>query len=169
MKDKFNFNIDNAFAAAVIAQNINKRYIKVTQEPPGVSANRTLVMSMLTDVIPFTDSEMEAGRKIRQYFQQHLTFKIVKGVEISPFEMAFSIASMAFGTFSLKSNTSFPASKAFTSTLPGSKNLATPFMFNASVKTSPLYPSSLRNKSVTTLGDKVEARFFAVSNTGIFK
>lgn len=86
MKDKFNFNIDNAFAAAVIAQNINKRYIKVTQEPPGVSANRTLVMSMLTDVIPFTDSEMEAGRKIRQYFQQHLTFKIVKGVEISPFE-----------------------------------------------------------------------------------
>lgn len=86
MKDKFNFNIDNAFAAAVIAQKINQSYIKVTQEPQGKSANRTLVMSMLTDVIPFTDSEMEEGRKVRNHFQQHLTFKIIKGDNVTPFE-----------------------------------------------------------------------------------
>ena len=64
--------------------------------------------------------------------------------------------SIAVGTFSAKSNTSFPAKKAAKSISPGCLKLLAPFIFSASVKINPSNFNWFFKISVTTFSDKEE-------------
>ena len=80
-------------------------------------------------------------------FRINRTFSsIISSVMMSP-STAFSIALIAFGTFSENNKISLSANKALTSNSPDLKYFVTPFMFRASVIVKPLKPSSSFNKS----------------------
>ena len=84
-KPSFSYDADKVWGAAVVAFRANNGYIKALA--PGVSAhktNRQIVEEILKDDALLLDSDMEEGRKIRQYFQA-LTFKVIEGKQLSPF------------------------------------------------------------------------------------
>ena len=84
-KPSFSYDADKVWGAAVVAFRINKGYVKAIA--PGIEShktNRQLVEELLKDNVPILDSDIEEGRKIRQYFKG-LTFKVIEGKSLTPF------------------------------------------------------------------------------------
>lgn len=84
-KPSFSHDADKVWALAVIAFRLNKGYVKALA--PDIKAhmtNRQIIESMLKDNVALSDTDMEEGQKIRQYFKA-LTFKVIEGKQLSPF------------------------------------------------------------------------------------
>lgn len=81
----FSYEADKVWGAAVVAMRINNGYIKALA--PGINAhktNRQIVDEILSTNDEISESSMEEGRKIRQYFKA-LTFKVIEGKTLTPF------------------------------------------------------------------------------------
>jgi hypothetical protein len=88
-KPVVNFNADDVWAAAVAAQRINGRYVKlsmISESDPSINqqSNRQIVNSFLADPFTITDEDREEGKKVRSFFQA-FTFKILQGRALSEF------------------------------------------------------------------------------------
>jgi hypothetical protein len=85
------FNANDVWGAAVAAQRINGKYVKlsVLSSDPGVNcqSNRQIVNSLLTDPWMITGEDYEQGKKVRAFYQAY-TFKILQGKQLSEFDNA---------------------------------------------------------------------------------
>ena len=89
-KPVLNFNADDVWGAAVAAQRINGRLIKlamISESDPDLTtlSNRMIVEKLLTDPFTITDKDREEGKKVRSFFQAY-TFKILQGKRLSEFD-----------------------------------------------------------------------------------
>ena len=81
----FSHEADRVWALAVIAYRTNNGYIKALA--PDIKAhmtNRQIIEDMLKNNTAINDSDLEEGRKVRQYFKA-LTFKVIEGKNLTPF------------------------------------------------------------------------------------
>lgn len=81
----FSHDADRVWALAVIAYRTNNGYIKALA--PSIEAhytNRQIIEDMLKNNTAISDSDLEEGQKIRQYFKA-LTFKVIEGKSLTPF------------------------------------------------------------------------------------
>jgi hypothetical protein len=88
-KPVLNLSPDDVWGAAVQAQRINGKYIKlsmISESDPSVNqqSNRQIVNSLLADPFTITDEDREEGKKVRAFFQA-FTFKILQGKALSEF------------------------------------------------------------------------------------
>jgi hypothetical protein len=88
-KPVLNLSPDDVWGAAVAAQRINGKYIKlsmISESDPSVNqqSNRQIVNSFLADPFTITDEDREEGKKVRAFFQA-FTFKILQGKALSEF------------------------------------------------------------------------------------
>jgi len=88
-KPVLNLSPDDVWGAAVAAQRINGKYIKlsmISESDPSVNqqSNRQIVNSLLADPFTITDEDREEGKKVRAFFQAY-TFKILQGKALSEF------------------------------------------------------------------------------------
>lgn len=88
-KPVVNFNADDVWAAAVVAQRTNGAYVKVSmwsESDPKFSqqSNRHIMESLLADPLTISDEDRAEGKKVRAYFQAY-TFKILQGRALSEF------------------------------------------------------------------------------------
>jgi len=88
-KPVLNLSPDDVWGAAVAAQRINGKYIKlsmISESDPSVNqqSNRQIVNSLLADPFTITDEDREQGLKVRAFFQA-FTFKILQGKALSEF------------------------------------------------------------------------------------
>lgn len=84
-KPTFSYDADRVWGAAVVAYRANKGYVKALGL--GIKAhktNRQIVEEILVDNVLIPDTDLEEGRKIRQYFKA-LTFKVLAGETLTPF------------------------------------------------------------------------------------
>lgn len=86
-KPVLNYNADDVWGAACMAQRINGGYIKlVTSYTTNAEhTNRNLMEKFLTDTTEITDEDREQGKKVRKYYQG-LTFKVLKGIKLGEFD-----------------------------------------------------------------------------------
>lgn len=84
-KPVLNFNADDVWGAAVMAQRINGSYIKAIA--PGVEqqTNRQIIEGLLADPFIITDEDRDEGKKVRAFYQAY-TFKILQGKQLSEFD-----------------------------------------------------------------------------------
>lgn len=91
-KPAFSYDADLVWGLAVVAFRTNNGYIKAVAPDLNQQTNRQLMEQSLQDNLPLLGSEIEEGRKIRQYFQA-LMFKVIEGKTLSPFlQSAMEIA-----------------------------------------------------------------------------
>ena len=88
-KPVVNYNADDVWGAAVAAQRINGKYVKlsmISEYDPAINqqSNRQIVNSFLADPFTITDEDREEGLKVRAFFQAY-TFKILQGKALSEF------------------------------------------------------------------------------------
>ena len=88
-KPVINFNADDVWAAAVVAQRTNGAYVKVgmlSESNPEMNqqSNRQIMESLLADPFTISDEDRAEGKKVRAYFQAY-TFKILQGRALSEF------------------------------------------------------------------------------------
>jgi hypothetical protein len=84
-----NYNADEVWGAAVAAQRINGKYVKlsmISESDPAVNqqSNRQIVQNLLADPRLITTEDFEQGKKVRTFFQAY-TFKILQGKALSEF------------------------------------------------------------------------------------
>lgn len=87
-KPKPEYNADDVWAAAVAAQRVNNKYIKYV-EPDAIESqksNRDLLMDFISNPSTIHDEDREQGKLIRKYYQG-LTFKVLQGKKLSPFDI----------------------------------------------------------------------------------
>ena len=88
-KVTINYNADDVWAAAVVAQRINGAYVKlsmISESDPTLTkkSNRQIVESLLADTTSITDEDREQGKKVRAHYQA-FTFKILQGKQLNEF------------------------------------------------------------------------------------
>lgn len=88
-KVTINYNADDVWAAAVVAQRINGAYVKlsmISESDPTLTkkSNRQIVESLLADTTQITDEDREQGKKVRAHYQA-FTFKILQGKQLNEF------------------------------------------------------------------------------------
>jgi hypothetical protein len=88
-KPVVNYNADDVWGAAVAAQRINGKYVKlsmISESDPAINqqSNRQIVNSFLADPFTITDEDREQGKQVRTFFQAY-TFKILQGKALSEF------------------------------------------------------------------------------------
>jgi hypothetical protein len=88
-KPVVNFNADDVWGAAVQAQRINGKYVKlsmISESDPAINqqSNRQIIEALLADPFTITDEDREQGKKVRAFFQAY-TFKILQGKALSEF------------------------------------------------------------------------------------
>lgn len=88
-KPVLNFNADDVWGAAVAAQRINGKYVKlsmVSESDPAINqqSNRQIIEALLADPFTITDEDREQGVKVRAFFQA-FTFKILQGKALNEF------------------------------------------------------------------------------------
>ncbi len=88
-KPVVNFNANDVWGAAVQAQRINGKYVKlsmISESDPAINqqSNRQIVNSLLADPFTITDEDREQGKKVRAFFQAY-TFKILQGKALGDF------------------------------------------------------------------------------------
>jgi len=83
-KVMFTYESDKVWGAAVVAFRANKGYVKALAPGLHTKTNRQIVDELLKDNVPLLNSDIEEGRKVRQYFKA-LTFKIIEGKTLTPF------------------------------------------------------------------------------------
>ena len=88
-KPVVNYNADDVWGAAVAAQRINGKYVKlsmISESDPSINqqSNRQIVNSLLAGPLSITDEDREEGKKVRAFFQAY-TFKILQGKALSEF------------------------------------------------------------------------------------
>lgn len=100
-KPTFSYESDKVWGAAVVAFRANKGYVKALAPGLNTKTNRQIVDELLKDNVPLLDTDIEEGKKIRQYFKA-LTFKVIEGKTLTPFlTNAMQIAEKDFITDSL--------------------------------------------------------------------
>jgi methyl coenzyme M reductase gamma subunit len=105
------YNADDVWAAAVQAQAINGRYIKVVDYGLPQKTNRQIVDELLKDTTQITQENRDQGIAVRQYFKG-LTFKLLEGKTLNDFNnTAMTIASKdaIAGNYDLAVIVSLPA------------------------------------------------------------
>lgn len=85
-----NYNADDVWSAACVAQRINGSYIKlciISEADPATTklSNRMIIEKLLVDQSGITDEDREQGKKVRAFYQA-LTFKILQGKQLSEFD-----------------------------------------------------------------------------------
>jgi hypothetical protein len=116
-KPVVNFNADDVWGAAVQAQRINGKYVKlsmISESDPSINqqSNRQIVNSLLADPFTITDEDREQGKKVRAFFQAY-TFKILQGKALSDFNntaMLISNRDVITSDYDVAVITSLPAS-----------------------------------------------------------
>jgi hypothetical protein len=116
-KPVVNFNADDVWGAAVAAQRINGKYVKlsmISESDPAINqqSNRQIVNSFLADPFTITDEDREEGKKVRAFFQAY-TFKILQGKALSDFNntaMLISNRDVITSDYDVAVITSLPAS-----------------------------------------------------------
>jgi hypothetical protein len=88
-KPVVNYNADDVWGAAVAAQRINGKYVKlsmISESDPAINqqSNRQIVNSFLADPFTITDEDREQGKQVRTFFQAY-TFKILQGKALTEF------------------------------------------------------------------------------------
>jgi len=88
-KPVVNYNADDVWGAAVAAQRINGKYVKlsmISESDPAINqqSNRQIVNSLLADPFTITDEDREQGKQVRTFFQA-FTFKILQGKALNEF------------------------------------------------------------------------------------
>jgi hypothetical protein len=88
-KPVVNYNADDVWGAAVAAQRINGKYVKlsmISESDPTINqqSNRQIVNSFLADPFTITDEDREQGKQVRTFFQA-FTFKILQGKALNEF------------------------------------------------------------------------------------
>jgi len=88
-KPVVNYNADDVWGAAVAAQRINGKYVKlgmISESDPAINrqSNRQIVNSFLADPFTITDEDRVQGKQVRTFFQAY-TFKILQGKALSEF------------------------------------------------------------------------------------
>jgi hypothetical protein len=88
-KPVVNYNADDVWGAAVAAQRINGKYVKlsmISESDPAINqqSNRQIVNSFLADPFTITDEDREQGKQVRTFFQA-FTFKILQGKALNEF------------------------------------------------------------------------------------
>ena len=88
-KPVVNYNADDVWGAAVAAQRINGKYVKlsmISESDPAINqqSNRQIVNSFLADPFTITDEDREQGKQVRAFFQAY-TFKILQGKALTEF------------------------------------------------------------------------------------
>ena len=88
-KPVVNYNADDVWGAAVAAQRINGKYVKlsmISESDPAINqqSNRQIIEALLADPFSITDEDREQGVKVRAFFQAY-TFKILQGKALSEF------------------------------------------------------------------------------------
>jgi len=79
---------ETVFAAAAAAQMANTEYVKVGEiTVEKKKSNRELMLNYLNNPEVLTQQDLQQGQEVRQYFQG-LTFKVLKGQILGPFEQA---------------------------------------------------------------------------------
>ena len=112
-----NYNADEVWGAAVAAQRINGKYVKlsmISESDPAVNqqSNRQIVQNLLTDPRLITTEDFEQGKKVRAFFQAY-TFKILQGKALSEFNntaMLISNRDVITSDYDVAVITSLPAS-----------------------------------------------------------
>jgi hypothetical protein len=112
-----NYNADDVWGAAVAAQRINGRYVKlsmISESNPAINqqSNRQIVNSFLADPFTITDEDREQGKIVRAFFQAY-TFKILQGKALSEFNntaMLISNRDVITSDYDVAVITSLPAS-----------------------------------------------------------
>jgi hypothetical protein len=89
-KPVVNYNADDVWGAAVAAQRINGKYVKlsmISESDPAITklSNRMIVEQLLADTFLITDEDREQGVKVRAFYQAY-TFKILQGKQLSDFD-----------------------------------------------------------------------------------
>ena len=92
---QFSYPAEQVWGLAVVAFRTNNGYVKaIAPNIKGHKTNRQLIEEMLANTTPIPDSDIEEGKKIRQYFKG-LTFKLIEGKQLSPFlKQAMEIADL---------------------------------------------------------------------------
>ena len=116
-KPVVNYNADDVWGAAVAAQRINGKYVKlsmISESDPAINqqSNRQIVNSFLADPFTITDEDREEGKKVRAFFQAY-TFKILQGKALSEFNntaMLISNRDMITSDYDVAVITSLPSS-----------------------------------------------------------
>jgi hypothetical protein len=112
-----NYNADEVWGAAVAAQRINGKYVKlsmISESDPAVNqqSNRQIVQNLLADPRLITTEDFEQGKKVRTFFQAY-TFKILQGKSLSEFNntaMLISNRDVITSDYDVAVITSLPAS-----------------------------------------------------------
>jgi hypothetical protein len=80
------YSVSDVWAAACAAQRVNGEYVKEEQwmrnaTPPYISKRRSrdVMMDFLRGVETLTDEDREAGEQVRNFLQNDLTFRALKG------------------------------------------------------------------------------------------
>jgi hypothetical protein len=116
-KPVVNYNADDVWGAAVAAQRINGKYVKlsmISESDPAINqqSNRQIVNSFLADPFTITDEDREQGKQVRAFFQAY-TFKILQGKSLSEFNntaMLISNRDVITSDYDVAVITSLPAS-----------------------------------------------------------
>ena len=90
---QFSYPAEQVWGLAVLAFRLNKGYVKaLAPDLEAHKTNRQVIEENLRNTTPILDSDIEEGKKIRQYFQA-LTFKVIEGKTLTPFlKQAMEIA-----------------------------------------------------------------------------
>lgn len=85
VKPIINFQADDVWSAACMAQRINGSYLKYIEEGKTGETNRQMIDRFLTDTTLITQADREQAEAVRKYYKG-LTFKILQGKKLNDFD-----------------------------------------------------------------------------------